>query len=228
VLYSPTFKSSSGKQSAKVRFWGYDDILLKLYLDIATNGGFERLVVSGRPTLEQCVTQWEEIVRRNSEENQSLQYQSYFSLVQAYTVLLAQHTTIKLLLMRSSLSGSKTEGFRETILELKKRGYVLDVSSNEKYAESIALCMNRSNAMVTKINMKQSEIKEQLKRSEANSKGGDGFTDLLANLEEALGGHRNLPEDITLAKYNSLKKIASKKIKAAQAAQRKGHGSGNR
>lgn len=217
--YSPTFKSSSAKQS-KVRLFSYEDILLRLYVDISANGGFERLIISGRATLEKCVERWEEIVRMNSEESRSNQYQSYFSLNQGYANLMARHLNVKLLLMRCQITGSNDNGFNETIDELKHLGYKIDISSTEKYAESIASCMNNSNILVTKINQKQVEINDYLKRVNGKGKKADVFVDLLANLEEALGGNRSLPDDITLSKYNSLLRIAKAKQAAAKASQR--------
>lgn len=201
----------------RVRFYSYEDILLRLFYDISSTGDFHRLIISGDATLQNCLEHWERIVKRNAEENDSFQYLSYFSLYQGYQLLHAQHTTIKLLLVRASIK------FDESVnQELTQRGYPIDTSSNQAYAKSLEVATRKSNALVTKINMKRSEIENHL----SDGKGGkpkkqDTFEDLIASLELALGDGRNIPDDITLAKFNSLKKVAKRKNDALKRATKK-------
>lgn len=230
-LSSQIYKGLSGKQSKAVELYGYDDISLKLFLEIASTGAFERLVKKGKSSLEGCLEQWEKIIVRNSEENASFQYQSYMSLLEGYSLLLAQHTTVKLLLLKASIQVDQS-----VIQELNERGFKINVSPTESqwkeieaiqdkdvrflverkyrslaYATSLENATRKSNVLVTKINMKHSELEKQ----RTDKKGGEeSFVDVIAGLEVALGDGRNIPDDITLAKYNALKKLAKKKSQA--------------
>ncbi len=230
-IFSRNFRNLFSRLFKKVRFYGYENILLRLFFEISTEGSFEKLVISGSANLEQCLEQWEKIVKRNSEENSSFQYQTYFSLLHGYSVLLAQHNTVKLLLLKATLTIDD-----EVINELTERGYKIEygltkdqLESVEKarpeqkilvekmyrssnYAKSIEDAQRKSNTLVTKINMKRSEIELMHKE---NKKGHiDSFEDVVSALEDALGGNRSLPDDITLAKFNSLRKVAKRKSDA--------------
>lgn len=215
----------------KVKFYGYENIPLKLFLDIADAGQFEKLILSGKGTLQDCLERWEKIIEKNSEENASFQYLSYVSLLKGYASLLAQHLEVKILLQKAMLQVDE-----ETINDLGKIGYKLDITLTKaqlkeienapasempilekqfrsfNYAKSIENAARRSNTLVTKIGMKQSELAQF--NQTGKKKEDSSFEDVIASLEVALGDGRNIFEDITLAKYNALKKIARKKQEA--------------
>jgi len=133
--------------------------------------------------------------------------------------LLAHHTTVKLLLMKCSITSSDKPGFWENIEELKQRGFKIGTKSSEDYAESIAKAFGKSNVLVTKINMKRGEIERNY---DAREKTKASFPDVIASLEVALGDGRNIPDDITLAKYNALKKLAKAKALAIKNSSKRG------
>lgn len=230
-LFYRIYKNSFGRLFT-IKLWSYGDISLRLFLDIAVNGNFEALIIKGRVSFEQCLERWEEIIQRNSEENSTFQYLTYLSLQKGYNTLLAHHTKAELLLIKASLVIDQ-----DVIDELLEMGYKLnyDLTSDQlkeienapdiqklfiekfhrtdNYARSIEIATRKAKTLVTKINMKKSEL---AKYNDDNKKGKpQSFEDIIANLEVSLGDGRNLPDDITLAKFNSLRKMASKKQAAA-------------
>jgi hypothetical protein len=54
---------------SRTKFYGYDDITLKLYTEISESGDLSRLVIRGNPTPEERFEAWEQIVSKNSELN---------------------------------------------------------------------------------------------------------------------------------------------------------------
>lgn len=200
-----TSRNLSGKPSEDVKVYRYDDIPLKLFLDIAETNEFEKLVIEGEATLEYLIECWEAIIQRNSEENSSFQYQSYFSLYQGYSLLVAQEFNCKVMFMILSLKKDPV-----IIEELRKKGYKIDDTDDDSYSDSLAKAVSKSGALVTKIKSKKNEL-EKFSAVHHGAKR-DGYEDLIADLEFALGW--TVGDNITLAKYNRLKKRAKQKADA--------------
>lgn len=195
-IFSQKSKSSLGT------LYGYNDIPLRLFIDVANTSNVQLLLKSGSATIDECVEQWESIIKRNSLENQNFEYQSYFSLIQSYGLLLSEYVEVKLMLLKASIISDID---MDLILDLKKRGYSI---RPEFYNEDLIKAIRRSENLVTKITMKKNELE-----AEQNQVGGSreekGFDEIIANLEFGLGW--SVRDDITLSKYNALKKLVKKK-----------------
>lgn len=196
-IFSQKSKSSLGT------LYGYNDIPLRLFIDVANTSNVQLLLKSGSATIDECVEQWESIIKRNSLENQNFEYQSYFSLIQAYGLLISEYTQIKLMLMKASIVID-----RDMIDRLRKKGYAISLSNSEAYEADLIRAIKRSENLITKITMKKNELE-----AEQNQGGGSreekGYDEIIANLEFGLGW--SVRDDITLSKYNALKKLVKKK-----------------
>jgi len=197
------FSKKTSRSITKERFYTYDNIKLRLYLQIAASGDYSQLITSGRADQTECYQAWEEIVKRNNEANNSYQFSAYFDSAQGYAKLIADYNTIK-----ACLFCLLFEIDNDLISFLKEKGYHIDVESNSrtKYEESIHAAMRRSDNLITKIRMKQNELAMM---ADKGSGQNAGFEEIIANLSFMLGFTVN--DDITLARYNEYRKIIKKK-----------------
>ena len=88
-MFFRTSKSSSGI------LYTYDDILLKLYIEVAGSGDFTKLVKSGKANESQCLEAWEAIVRKQEKVTGTNQYNSVLQLLKGYALLLNDHKNIR-------------------------------------------------------------------------------------------------------------------------------------
>lgn len=97
---------------------------------------------------------------------------------------------------------------RDMIDRLRKKGYAISLSNSEAYEADLIRAIKRSENLITKITMKKNELE-----AEQNQGGGSreekGYDEIIANLEFGLGW--SVRDDITLSKYNALKKLVKKK-----------------
>ena len=179
----------------------YQTIRLKEYVEIANTGDLSRLQISGNIDLNICAEKWESIVSENSRANGSNDYSIYLDKTKAHAAIVCEHMLIKAMLIRISIEYNP-----EIARELTKRGY--KISPDDKYESSLIDAIRRSDNLITKAKVKENEIKS------FNSKTQDrqSFEEIMANLTFAI--KMNLSDDITLARYNSLKKLAKKQHEA--------------
>lgn len=96
---------------------------------------------------------------------------------------------------------------RDMIERLRKKGYAISLSNSEAYEADLIRAIKRSENLITKITMKKNELEAEQKTT--GSKEEKGFDEIIANLEFGLGW--SVRDDITLSKYNALKKLVKKK-----------------
>lgn len=180
-------------------------------MDIAESGNPLMILKSEkwwyRVSPERCSEAWEEIVRRNAEENGSYDYQNYLNNLKEYYRLISEHTLVKAALLKLSYKV-------DPILAkyLTSRGYVIRLGKqravdSEAYANSIFAAVKKSDNLVTKIRMKRKEM-----TNTTNLKGNSKtFEAMMASLISLLGFEVN--SNITLARYNEYKKFIKQKYK---------------
>lgn len=192
-------------------FYTYDDIRLKLYIDIAKTGEFTKLVKIGKSGNDECLEAWEEIVKKHQTESGSQQYNAFFRLSKGYLMHLNDHATIRACLILVGLNNLFLDW--EYLKILSDKGYKIDTSTPEKVLESVTLNLHRCENLITKAITKKNEIDLMLKQRESS---GDGptFEQMLANLNYALGF--NVNEDLTLSRYNEYQKILKAKQKSIE------------
>lgn len=194
--------SPISKESSAV-LHGYDTILLKTYVDIATTGFVEFLIISGRPTQEELIDRWEEIIQKNGEENHDSKYEVYSSLIRVYAEFIARHTVLSILL---EILFYKVD-FKH-IEEVRSRGYVINTESDQAYEESLKKSTRKVSDLNTKAEMRRKELERQFPAKKEGSKV-PSYEEIVSQLELSLGAAKILMvidrETLTLAKYNILK-----------------------
>ena len=176
-------------------------------MDIAASSGhYERLQLTGDIDIEKCVEKWEEIVSANSEANNSFEYANYVEKYRSYSLLLNEYITVKAMLTKLAFAIDK-----DLIEWLSKKGYkIVTNEGNDRYEESLMNAIRRSDNLVTKTMMKANELRAL--QNKQNNKIG-GFESVIADLIFSLGFE--VKDDITLARYNELKKLIKRKHEAA-------------
>lgn len=193
-MFYPTYKSSSGI------LFTYDDILLRTYLEIVYTGEFRKLIKSGNVSDQQCLTAWEELVKRQGKASGTNQYSSYIQLLKGYAKLVNDHTVIRACLVYLMFAP-----IRWDIIEtLKLYNYPVEIKEGQIVVESLKAKLRAVENLITKAEMKRKEI-ERLFKNTDDKKEKKGFEEILAGLNFALGF--NVDENITLARYNEYQKI---------------------
>lgn len=184
------------------KFFDYDNISLKLFISIAETANYLLLSIDGSSDINDCFDQWEKIVQQNSKVNGNAEYRSYYDNLYHYNKLLKDFNAIK-----ATITILYFEVDNDLISYLDSKGYKISTHTSLAYVESLNAAMNKSNQLITKIEMRSKAI---LKANE-QSKGSNQqltFETLMANLTIALGF--NIDDSITLARYNDYNKIIKK------------------
>lgn len=187
-------------------FLNYDNILLRVYFDIATNGTYEDLIVSGNATIEQCKDEWNRLLVKLFEKSGSFDYLGYLDNLEGYNSFLQEHniTIAQLLILHFQIDD-------EVIADLNERGYNIDIEHGKKaYSASLAKAMIRSNHLLSRIKMKANDMEsftDGLKDDAPTT-----YDEVMATLMLNLGF--TVPDDITLARYNEYRRLIKQKSKS--------------
>ena len=212
------------KNSAEV-FWGYDDIILKLYIDIAKTGDVTKLVKRGNVSSEKCIEAWETLIKRQEKETGSNNFGAYFSLHKAYLSFCNDHETIRATLMLVWLSNKQTiakDGELvwvnlirwEDLVWLKSKGHRVDLSSYKSMIQSIEAGLHKNENLVTKAVSKRKELDRMMAGKEQQGEQ-QSFEQVMALLNFAWPNP--VSDDIKLSTYNEYQKILIARNKAQKA-----------
>lgn len=183
----------------------YETIPLKLYMEIAAEGDLKKLVIHGFASLDQCVEQWEQIIKKNSQESGSFEYDSYYQLLQGYWLLVAEHTIVKAHLLKLT-----TVVDWEAIQEVRARGYHISVDAG--YTESLNNALRKVENLVTKARMREQEIARMFAGPVPGKRAT--FDEVMASLIAGMGFE--ISDKITLARFNQFRKILHERNKRAK------------
>ena len=173
-------------------------------MEIATTGKYSPLTLTGNPSKEESVEAWESIVKENSKHSGDFQYDSYFTLLQAYHQFICEYVMVRNMLFKLA-----TVIDYEYVEACRARGYQINLKDSASYEKSIAAALRRTANLITRARMKQSEIEREFGGKPQKS---FGFEETMANLTMALGFV--VPDNVTLARYNEYKKmIKSRNVK---------------
>jgi hypothetical protein len=203
-MFYRTYKNSS------VVFYTYDDLLLRLYFEIAKSGEFTKLVISGNASIEQCLEAWELIIKKQQQITGNNQYNAFFRLNKGYLINLNDYTLIRACLILTGINNLFPD--YEYIQILKEKGYPIDLSSPESIVNSVNVGLQKCEKLITKATTKRKEIELLIKQSETSEE--IGFEQVIANLNYQLGF--NIDDNLTLARYNEYQKIIKAKQKATE------------
>jgi len=162
-----------------------------------------QLVIFGSPTVDECFDQWEKIIQQNSKINGNAEYRSYYDNLKHYNKLLRDFNLIKatITLLYFMVDNSMIDF-------LNSKGYKISKKSSAEYANSLNAAMNKSNSLITKIEMRYKAIVKANEQSKGSNQQVT-FETLMANLTIALGFP--IDDSLTLARYNEYNKIIKKR-----------------
>lgn len=174
------------------------------------------LIISGNPSEDQLLEAWENIIKISYERNGDNRYNSYLILLKSYALLLEKHTTVVAHLLKLTLhliSNSYPIDFN-SIKEVKRLGYNVDIYTPELFAETLEFAKERASGLITKY---ESRRKEMLKNYGGTTEGkakSASFIDVVASLKYALGRAQILividHDKLTLAEFNKFKSMLPK------------------
>lgn len=213
-------KSSSGI------LYTYEDILLKLYIEVARTGDFTKLIKSGKCGDDECLLAWEQIVKKQEKITGSNQYNSVLQLMKGYASLLNDHSVIRACLIHimngAMLNADALPLDWEVLQVLKSKGYTIRTSQRSETLEDIKNGLRRNENLITKATMNKKALEKMFKDRQDKQEEQKGFEEILANLNFALGF--NVDENITLSRYNEYQKILIARAKAEEKNKLKGNG----
>lgn len=182
--------------STTKEFYQYETVPLKVYHDIATDGKLELLQLNGNADLENCALIWDEIIKRNAEENKSNKYSTFLNNNKSQLLYASKYIAYKAMIYCLYID------FDEALAsELTKNGYKIDINP-EGYLESLRLADIKVENLMTKVNAKKNEIALSMLGPEAQGKVS--YSDMVVNLNFSLGWA--VPNGILLCEYNGYQK----------------------
>lgn len=200
--------SQTSKPSSVV-LYGYGDILLKKYIEIANTGNLELLIVSGKPSNEELSEAWESIIAENGKVSNDNQYNIYQNLIQDYALLIAQQTVVSACL---EMLWWKVDF--DLIEEVRSRGYKIDTATALTYKNSLESGKHKCSNLITKAESKRKDIERQFGAKDDKQRKEHTYDEVIGFLELALDRTIMDAETLTLAKYNILKKGAEQRHKS--------------
>lgn len=209
--------SQTFRPSSVVRLYGYDDILLKDFIEICSTGSLTPLVISGAPSPEEISDAWEKIVELNSEYNGDNQYSAHQQLLKSAAELEAEFTIVE-----TSLTILWYKVDWSIINDLRERGYDVATTAgnyptiSEAYSRSIIKLRSKIGHLRTRAEKRRKEIERRFGSKEKDKR--TTIHECIGSLELALGWTVGDAEKMTLSRYNILKKGANDKNKAQEAA----------
>jgi hypothetical protein len=190
------------------KFFRYDTILLRDYFDIAKNGCYSKVLISGNATEDECKEHWNKIVEENFEKGKStFDFLNYVDTLDGYNHFLQEHNVItaQLIILHFQVDD-------EIIESLITKGYKIDTSGKTVYLESLINAIRRSRSILSTIKMKANDLEkfnQHIKQNEYIT-----FDDVMATLILNLGF--TVSDDITLARYNHFRKKIEERRKSVE------------
>ena len=173
-------------------------------MDVSATGNVRLLIRSGNPTAAMCANQWENVVKANSISQGKQEYTVLLREYKAYNRLLRDYNGIKahLTILCYSIQW-------ESIQYVRSKGYKIDTTNSKTFAESLAVALNKSNNIISKLITKQNELVRMIDENKKAAEHKETFETLMAALSFNLG--YAVADDITLSRYNEYLKIIEKK-----------------
>lgn len=202
------------KRRKPVKLYSYDDITLRLYMEIGKTGKYSKLKIKGKPTPAQCLKAWEEIVKKNNEGSSAASEASIYTMtMEGLNKHLADYVAVKadLLILVFEIDDDRLK-------YLESKGYKLDQSSGSKFTESLNAALRRAENLKNKAESRKEEL---INMSKGKAKKEIGFDEVMAGLISMWG--QPIDDNITLVRFNEYQRIIQKKIDL----KKKKHVSGN-
>jgi len=182
-----------------VRYYKYDTITLKLFVEVINSGEFERIARSKVYDAEKCLECWEQILVMNSRQEGTNRLGITFDSFKAYIRYSAVFVMVNAMLTKLQFIVDK-----DVVEELAGLGYNIKMTK-EGYAPSIQTAFNKLRNINSKIASKQIELEALIKGGDGEIKSGLDFGGMIAEVSTALGFQ--ISKDVLLSEYNSYVKL---------------------
>lgn len=199
------------KTSSEGTYLNYDNILLRVYYDVALTGDYSKLLVNGTYSEESGVKVWEEILRDNCSATNNRKYKQYIDAYKEYLRLTNDYSFVKTAILRLHFDPID----HDLIKDLSTKGFRINTEDSTKYATSLKVCENQSRGYRTRIEVQKKAIERMRKDETKNAKNKSSSMQAnLARVGTALG--MVLPQDILLCSFNEYTNIIREKETAAR------------
>lgn len=180
------------KKVSVTSYYSYEDIPLKIYLNIIETNDLNLLIKKGKLDINAGLA-WELITKENEAANGGNSYSIMFEHYKSLAELVAEYNEIRITLwaLLYKVDHEKVDRMREL-------GFKIDCTTTETYKITLYNCIRNSKNYSTKIKMKRNEIDAEMPKSEQQKVS---FNEVMASLTRHIGF--NLPDDITLARFNA-------------------------
>lgn len=195
------------------KFYEYQTVKFKTFLEIANSGNYSLLLVSGKATETELETAWEQIMIERAKNSTNRSYNLYLEKYRSVAMLKARYIVERAMLEKLGLGVDfsnrveKNDLFLgldvETLTEMRNRGYKLSTKTDDQFRNSLLSAWNKYNNLVTKIKMAENELNRTL--STIDTKPAT-YAQIMARLRVDLKP-TVIPEDITLAEFDAYDKI---------------------
>lgn len=199
-MFSKLFKQKSAT------FYTYENVPLKLYLEVANTGNLELLVIKGKARHEQCIAAIEAIMIESERKTGNALISRYMTMSKVYLSLIAEYTFMRASIIICILRGWLYIDW-EHLSSVKKK-YNISTTSASAYMQSLRTALNSCNNLLTKAEMQRKEIERIKPSGEEKQKS---FYEIIASLSSALGF--TVPETITLSQYNEYGRVLKEREK---------------
>lgn len=173
-------------------------------MEVSRSSDFKKLILSGKPTTQECLEAWELIIKENGRHNGNFDYENYLSLFQGYWLLRSEYLHLRAIFTQLAIAIDY-----ELIQEVRQRGYKISTKNSAEYRKSIEKGLRQISNLITKAKMKQSEIERLYGNSKDDERESYVLDDLISEL--LVQGVSGVDDNITLSRYNAIRKILSKK-----------------
>lgn len=185
----------------------YKSLPLKKFFEICETKNLELLVVEGEFTQDELVEMWDSILETNAEVTNGADYGIYVDSLRKLNLALAEYNMVYGMLTVLSFQIDD-----EYLAFLKKKGYRIDTSKASTYAQTLTESFHRARLIVTKIKMAHNKLVKEYGGEEQDIEVAP-FEYAVSTMSVAVGYH--VPDDVTLARFNEMKKVLKLKNKAA-------------
>lgn len=174
------------------------DLPLSKFIEVATNGNFFALVISGQPSLDDLRIAWESIVSEYGEAVGSGQQELSTNL---YKQIVKLETTIaQIEMLVRALEKTYCGKFVTLLNGLLTTSFVFDVDKPQEYNKKLQACISRSKGFKITLDLKVAQynaINKKTEQGEAMTK--EAFIGVLITLSD----HAKYPihDNITVFEY---------------------------
>jgi hypothetical protein len=195
------------------KFYEYQTIPFRLYLEIANSNDYQKLVISGKAKDDKCDEVWEAIIAENSKHTRTKTYDRYLDKFKNISSLKARFVTERAILEKLSLGvdfrniKDKNDLFigadLDLIKEMRERGYIISTVSEDQYRYTLLNAWAKHKNILTKIEMAEKAL---IRWAQENEGKAATYEDIVSQLRFDLKPIV-ISNEITLAEYNALNNI---------------------